>query len=321
MEIRWPRAGACAPVKAKLKVQPEDFRVRELLAVTPSGSGEHLFLFAEKVNLTTREAATRLARAYGVPVRDVGYAGMKDKRAVACQWFSLPSSAEGRIETVDEFADRRLAVLDWVRHSRKLKRGELAGNAFCIRLRDVDPGAAAAPLEAMASRGAPNYFGAQRFAADNLDNALAWLPQRRRRRVSRFTQGLYLSVLRAFLFNEVLAARVRDGSWQRLICGDVAEAGEPTGPLWGRGRPPAGGRAAAIEAGALAAHGELLEGLEHAGVRQQRRRLRLLPTSFRYQQDLPGQVLVEFTLPPGGYATALLGDGFDLEMPRAHEQL
>jgi tRNA pseudouridine13 synthase len=125
---------------------------------------------------------------------------------------------------------------------------------------------------------------------------------------------LYLSVARAFLFNEVLAGRVRDGSWAQQLCGDVLEAEGPTGPLWGRGRSPTSGRAAELEALALEPYAALREGLEHAGLAQERRPLRLQARALRWQEH--GDVLeLAFELPPGAYATAFLAEVFELEEP------
>ena len=122
------------------------------------------------------------------------------------------------------------------RHTSKLRRGQIASNQFMIVLRDLGAGEFEEGLEVLSLQGAPNYFGAQRFGWDNVEKATAWLAVRRRRRTSKFKQGLYLSVLRSFLFNEVLAARIAAGNWDRAIEGDQLCAGKPAGPLWGRGR-------------------------------------------------------------------------------------
>ena len=69
---------------------PERFVVEELPAYAPSGEGTHTFLWIEKRGLTTFDAIARLAAAFDVPARDVGYAGMKDKQATTRQWLSVP---------------------------------------------------------------------------------------------------------------------------------------------------------------------------------------------------------------------------------------
>lgn len=320
--IAWPRAHAEVPAgHALIKSAPEDFVVTELAGVEPEGTGEHLYVRIEKRGRTTPEVAAWLARSFGVPGHAVGYAGMKDKHAVTDQWFSVHAAADADALG----AEPGIRVLAATRHRRKLRRGELAGNRFHVRLRAISGDAWAEALQQLQGEGVPNYFGPQRFGGDNLARARAWLPERRRRRGDAFKDGLYLSVLRAFLFNEVLGERVRDGSWARALSGDVAadgrrltarggDDGGATGPLWGRGRSPVSDDALARESAALAAHGEVCNGLEHAGLRHERRPLVLRATDLQWQAE-GSDVLVRFALPPGGYATTLLGEAFDLRQP------
>lgn len=313
MTLRWPRAASPAGSTAWLKAQADDFRVWELPAVTPSGTGEHLLLHVEKTGWSTPAVASWLARAFSVAPVAVGYAGMKDKQAVTTQWFSVQTPQPPDVLPVEP----GIQVLGSNRHVRKLRRGELAGNRFEIRLRRLEGDDWEPRLAAIATDGAPNYYGPQRFGGDNLAKARAWLGDRRRRRLPAFRKALYLSVLRSFLFNEVLADRVRDGLWRTLLPGDVgaeADPSLPTGPLWGRGRSPAADRALALEQAALAPHAALCEGLEHAGPVQQRRCLVLQPTACRWQRQ-GADLLIDFSLPPGGYATSLLAEAFDLQTP------
>ncbi|HEY1418296.1 MAG TPA: tRNA pseudouridine(13) synthase TruD, partial [Myxococcaceae bacterium] len=65
----------------RLRVSPTDFEVEEIPAYPPSGHGEHLFLWVEKVGLDTPEAASRLAAALGLDPGEVSWAGLKDRVA------------------------------------------------------------------------------------------------------------------------------------------------------------------------------------------------------------------------------------------------
>jgi len=310
MATRWPRSNPAPSLPALLKASPEDFEVRERLGVQPSGEGEHLFLELEKTEIGTPELARMLADAHGLDHVDVGYAGMKDKRAVTSQWFSL-RGALALDDSVEAISGVR--VLNQTRHRQKLRRGELEANDFRIRLRSVDPLQGLAAARTLAEIGAPNYFGEQRFGWDNLDKAAEWLGQRRRRRVSRFKQGLYLSVLRSFLFNTVLGHRVEAGNWNQPMDGDCLDAGgRPTGPLWGRGRSETDALAAVLEEAALTPHRELLQGLEYAGLNQARRSFVLQPEDFSCTEFADG-IELAFSLKPGEYATSLLMDRFALE--------
>jgi tRNA pseudouridine13 synthase len=150
----------------RVKVEPEDFRVDELPLYDPSGEGAHLLLRVEKRGMTTHEAAQRIARALRVTERDVGFAGIKDARAVTTQWFSVPAGCESRLEAL---VHPWLRVHERARHSSKLRVGELEGNRFEIVVRGTSEGSAAAVararavLDRLARRGMPNWFGEQRF--------------------------------------------------------------------------------------------------------------------------------------------------------------
>ena len=171
----------------RLKSTPEDFRVDEIPLWEPSGEGGHLLVRIRKRGMTTLEAVAHVARALELPEREVGYAGIKDARAVATQWLSLPF---GRAERLDALRHPWLSIEERARHSHRLRPGDLAGNRFTIVLRDVDADAlprAQAILALLSRRGVPNWFGAQRFGAKDdtdrigralvrgdADEALAW---------------------------------------------------------------------------------------------------------------------------------------------------
>lgn len=295
---RWPRAFPTLGVSGQLKQTPEDFRVTELAEPVADPAGEHLYLYVQKRNLSTQVVAERMANNLGLHRSEVGYAGMKDFRAVTCQWFSVPIAGSPEIDYGDGVQElRRLRCL------KKLRRGQLDGNAFDIRLTRLAGGDHAAltdRLDLLTEEGAPNYFGPQRFGRDNLSQALAWLPFRRRER-NGFRRGLHLSVLRSFLFNEVLAARVGQSNWHRCLAGEQ----EPAGPLWGRGRSPAQADVLELESQVLEEHAELLEALEFTGLTQARRSLALRPQELDWSV-IDDVVHLKFVLPPGTYATALL---------------
>lgn len=223
LELLGPRASGEALGTAVLKAVAEDFQVDEVLDIPLSGQGEHLWLWVEKRDLNTEEAARRLARAAGVPVRAISYAGLKDRQALTRQWFSLhlPGKADPDLSRAE---DDTLRVLKQVRHQRKLQRGAHSANGFTLRLTalQADRPALDARLEQLKQQGVPNYFGSQRFghAGGNVHDAQDWaarqaLPEQRN------VRSRLLSAGRSYLFNQVLAARVADGTWQRAQVGDL----------------------------------------------------------------------------------------------------
>ena len=151
------------PVRAAIKRRYEDFRVEEIPAYEPSGEGTHIYFRIEKSGLATMRAVHDIARALGVPARDIGVAGLKDARGVTVQTLSVEHVNTDQVRALDI---PRIRVLDVSRHGNKLKIGHLHGNRFIIRLRDVDPTRfddIRAACDTLEARGVPNYFGRQRF--------------------------------------------------------------------------------------------------------------------------------------------------------------
>lgn len=324
-----PFAHGGPPVRAVLRAEPEDFEVEERLSFEPDGGPAHVLVLVEKRAANTLFVARRLAAAAGVHVSEVGFAGLKDRHALARQWFSLPARPGA---PAAGFQGDGFMVLAVHPHSRKLRRGALAGNRFRLRLRQVtgDGTALAVRLAAVAAQGVPNYFGPQRFGREgsNLDRVLGWI-ENGRLPAGREPRAFVLSAARALAFNAVLARRVAAGSWNRLLPGEVVslagsasvfateqadeelerrcEAGDlhPSGPLCGAGGLQPRDEAAAVEQAALQALSGLREALAGAGLRGERRALRLCPQAFGYQQT--AEVLeLAFELPRGCFATALL---------------
>jgi tRNA pseudouridine13 synthase len=146
-----------------IKDRPEDFFVQELPLYDASGEGEHVYCEIQKIGVTTFAAVDRLSAALNVSPRDIGYAGMKDARAVSRQLFSIPGVTPEQVMAL-QLPD--MAVQWAARHGNKLRLGHLAGNRFAIKVRNVKPTDVVklAPLaEILCRRGMPNYFGAQRF--------------------------------------------------------------------------------------------------------------------------------------------------------------
>ncbi|MEN8175737.1 MAG: tRNA pseudouridine(13) synthase TruD [Pseudomonadota bacterium] len=314
-----------------LRVEPEDFFVDEDLGFEPRGEGEHLYLQVEKRGLNTPDVARALARGAKLRAGDVSYAGLKDRHAVTRQWFSLylPGKPDPSVELLEGDGYQ---VLNARRHPRKLRRGALWGNYFRIRLRqwsgDVDR--LAGILEGISQMGFPNYFGAQRFGRGNsnlIGAAGLFNGQRERRRTQK---GFYLSAARSWLFNQVLARRVADATWNLGLDGEVYQKGEarglftsdgtdedledrcrrleihPTGPLPGMAaRVMPSGVARVVENEVLDANRSWVEGLEQQRVDADRRALRALAHDLEWQWD--GQdLLLAFRLRRGAFATALL---------------
>ncbi|MBF8746487.1 tRNA pseudouridine(13) synthase TruD [Pseudomonas monteilii] len=337
LELLGPRASGGSLGTAVLKAVAEDFQVDEVLDIPLSGQGEHLWLWVEKRELNTEEAARRLARAAGVPVRAISYAGLKDRQALTRQWFSLhlPGKADPDLSRAE---DASLRVLKQVRHLRKLQRGAHSANGFTLRLTGLtaDHAALDARLESLKAQGVPNYFGSQRFghAGGNVHDALDWA-SRKALPEQRNVRSRLLSAARSYLFNQVLAARVADGSWQIAQVGDLLAfttsrsffpAGEqecsdprlaildlhPTGPLWGEGSVATCGAPGALESAVGDRHPQLCQWLAQAGMVHERRILRLPIGGLTWHYPEPDILQLEFVLPAGCFATVVVRELVDL---------
>src|SRR3569833_3201574 len=87
-----PRAYGAPLARGTLRAEPEDFVVEEELGFVASGTGQHVLLKVRKRTANTQWIARELAKLCGCHPRDGGYAGLKDRRALALQWFSVPRS-------------------------------------------------------------------------------------------------------------------------------------------------------------------------------------------------------------------------------------
>lgn len=304
--LDFPRAYGDLTATAFFREQPEDFQVEEDLGFAPSGSGEHVFLHIRKKGENTAWIAEKIAALAGVAPSDIGYCGRKDRHAVTAQWFSvyLPKGPEPVWDYLNSDTTQLLAVS---RHQQKLRRGDHRQNHFVILLREVKTNhrdALMQKIEKVFCNGVPNYFGEQRFGrnGNNLLEALGILLGGKRYR-DKQKRGLMLSAARSWLFNQVLAARVRAGNW--LHCMDGEPGGFPSGPLWGRGRPLVSAALAEFEQQVLGDWQAWCDGLEHVGLSQERRALQLIPHNPAYQWQ--GEHLqLTFALDAGEFATAVL---------------
>ena len=168
-------------IGGSLRAQPADFRVTELEAVdtapldADTGGYPVLVVRATLRNWDTNDFARRLSNALESSRERVSWAGTKDKRAVTTQLFGLRGVAPEALPTI------RDAEIEPVgRAGRDLAFGDLAGNAFEIRVTDAVEGAESRveavrrdlrafggvdPADADASVAVPNYFGQQRFGS------------------------------------------------------------------------------------------------------------------------------------------------------------
>ncbi|MDP2339542.1 MAG: tRNA pseudouridine(13) synthase TruD [Deltaproteobacteria bacterium] len=309
----------------------DGFVVDEVPAYLPGGTGEHLYLHIRKRGISTPEVWKRLRSAFGVKEIEIGTAGQKDARGITSQWISVPARLiEPRIAEVE--ARLGVELLEAKRHNNKLRLGHLRGNRFTCRLDDVvdaDVALLRSRATTLAAGGCPNLFGAQRFGHGDraLRDAERFLARPRYAKTKR--EQFWVSALQSAIFNVWLAARVKEGSWNSAVDGDVLEkrsgapfectdpsadalraaAGEvsATGPLYGRAMRCAQRDALTRESRSLEELGISRDALlAHPSFPTGTRRSARLWAEDVVVDAAGGSCTVAFTLPAGSYASVFL---------------
>ena len=371
--------------QAILKHSCVDFIVDEELGFPLSGNGEHLCIRIQKTDITTAQLVRHLRELFKVDSSAIGYGGLKDRRAITSQWFSvqLPAGEDSDEKLLASIENESLKVLENSRNSRKIKIGSHRANHFVIRLRDCTEDGQALQdlstkvwetrLENISTQGVPNYFGPQRFGWDysNLqqvwelmesalpgpsgaqqesggakqENASAQQRGRRRGRQGRGRNnrnGMLFSAARSYLFNLQLSHRLELSNWAQYLQGDVLNldgsnrcflldeglmwdeemqqrldsfdihiTGLLPGTIESKERYVSSGKSADIEDAVCKEYPILLEGLKFFGLKASRRSFRFRPADLKWDWqdgDLNGtrDLILEFTLPRGAYASSLL---------------
>ncbi len=335
-----------------IKAADHDFLVEEILGIEPDNEGEHLMLRIRKRQLNTEDVANELRRHFKSADMDVSYSGLKDKNAVTEQWFSIRTPNDAAplplaVGSLTEMPEGSWGVVESHRHTRKLRRGAHQRNRFRVRLSELQSVDTDSPAEQVAARvhtlskeGFPNYFGLQRFGRGgaNLQKAQQHF-QNPRRKITRTQKGFCLSAARSALFNLVCAQRIEERTYNTPQTGEAmvmqgsksyfvndgsvdvitrCEALDihPSGPLWGRGQSLCEEPYATRETAWLAEWNNFMQGLEQAGLKQERRALRAVAHELRCEIEDDNTVLLSFELDKSVYATTLVQELVDATQPK-----
>jgi len=320
------------PIEAEFRSTPEDFEVEEVPAYAPSGTGEHIFAFIEKRELTTKDAVRALCEAVGADPPAAGWAGLKDRHAITRQWISIWGTTP---EALTRAEVEGVRVLEAAPHPHKLRTGHLEANRFRLVLRQIDASRIddlRLVLEEIETHGLPNYYGEQRFGreGDNAERALRWVLGLGRAPRGGFQRKLQMSALQSQLFNRCVAERVQTSTLGQVLPGDVmkkhdsgglftatdlqetqarADAWEisPTGPMFGAKMRWPEGEARLREEALLAEVGLTLDHLgKWKRVAPGTRRFMRVPVPKVDVTVSDNTANLDFTLPAGSYATILV---------------
>ncbi len=143
----------------KIKEHAEDFFVREVTSLSFRKTGNYLICLLRKKNYTTIRAVEQISKVIGLRLKDIGFAGIKDKNAVTEQYISLKGMSE---ENIDDMGLKDIDLRSFGYLDKPISLGDLKGNEFEIIVRDFDGGI-------KKNRRMPNFFGEQRFSRYNSD--------------------------------------------------------------------------------------------------------------------------------------------------------
>jgi len=312
-----------------LRSEKSDFKVFEQLPFLPCGEGEHLFIHIRKTGANTAFVAKQLAKYFSVKESLVSYAGLKDRFAVTEQWFGVHVPGK-QVYDLSDLDIEGVEVLSYKRHNKKLRIGGLDGNRFEITLRDVtEVDELVRRWHVVSNYGVPNYFGEQRFGINggNIAQALSLFSGRKVN--DKKKRGMYLSAARSLIFNQVISQRIEQEKFETLMMGDVLMlAGtqsvfladnidqslidrhvnhdvDITAPMWGAGELMTSKQALTFEESVAEQLPEFCQGLPRFGLKQERRRIRLVMKEPKI--DIANNnVTLSFFLPAGAYATTIM---------------
>ncbi|NPA87918.1 MAG: tRNA pseudouridine(13) synthase TruD, partial [Epsilonproteobacteria bacterium] len=199
-----------APINFHFNKNSENFVVEEIPLYPFAHTGEWLMLKVRKKGLTTDEMLKRISSATGIKLKEMGYAGLKDKEGMTIQWISVPRKYR---DEINKFQDKQIKIVEQDLHRNKLKIGHLKGNKFFVRLKKVLPVDAKkldSVLKEIKKYGIPNFFGYQRFGkfGNNWEEGKAIIEGDKfvkNRKLEKFLISAYQSKL----FNDWLNERIK----------------------------------------------------------------------------------------------------------------
>lgn len=201
----------------------EDFIVEEQ-PIKFSNSGNFVVLEIKKQNCDTWELIDRLSKFLGIFSNEIGYAGLKDKRATTTQYITIPKKYSKELKN---FKSKKIEIKEICLHNKKLNIGDLEGNRFKINLHEVektDIFQIEKIIKLISKFGMPNYFGYQRFGKDvkdNLEKAKELLFGEAKMK-DRKVEKMLMSAYQSTFFNAWLVERLKlENSNFKLLNGDI----------------------------------------------------------------------------------------------------
>jgi len=150
----------------KIKCLPADFQVKETITLDAKNNGFYSYFNLKKECLGTVEALEMISDKLKIPMKNIGFAGNKDKIAITEQKISIYM---GRKDF--ENVKIRNISLSYIGNGQKpISLGDSDGNEFTVKLRNLGKNEVnkIRKLENKKIR-CPSLFGPQRFSKNNAE--------------------------------------------------------------------------------------------------------------------------------------------------------
>lgn len=145
----------------EIKQRPEDFVVNEIPSYEIDEKGEYRYFWMKKKNYNTMTALRVIADKLNVHLKNIGFAGTKDKKAITKQVISIRYMKPEKVKRLESVKN---ISLEYIGNGKKpISLGDLEGNIFKIVVRNLD----SKEIKVRSIKKIPNYFGPQRFSKNN----------------------------------------------------------------------------------------------------------------------------------------------------------
>ena len=199
-----------------MKEKPSYFQVKEIINLEFDEKGQYSYIKLKKRNLNTLQALKIISDKLRIPLKQIGFAGNKDKRAITTQYISIPRISKDKIEKINS-NKIRLTFLGY--GNKRINLGSSLGNKFKIKFENK--------LKKIYF--CENYFDDQRFGINNnnhllgkliLENkfnelkSLVTLPENSRE--LKIQLRFYLNAYQSYLFNLVLSEYLKKFNHKKI---------------------------------------------------------------------------------------------------------
>ncbi len=144
----------------KIKCQPDDFYVEEIVNLSFNSAGPYSIYKLEKKFWDTFDLLDYLSRKY--KLKDIGRAGIKDRYSHSIQYVSIKNCAQQEI--IEK--NFRLSLIG--KSNQPITLNSLVGNSFRITIRDLnqkETGYIRQNLDVVKTYGVANYYDEQRMGS------------------------------------------------------------------------------------------------------------------------------------------------------------